>query len=571
MQQELLQLMNELIIKVENNNDNEKIIIKKPKTNSNKSFTITRKVTKKPEKVFEKGFTIKVKKEVKKDVEVEDEPFVPEKKSIEQYLTDYNKFVETANLAKKDYQYDGIKWCLEREINKDSMGGIIADEMGLGKTIMMIGLCKIHQVRRTLIVLPVVLINQWYVQIMKTTGIKPLLYYGPDKKQIDKEKLMKARIVIISYHSIQTKSKLIKLDGVSTRVPELSKSLIHQVEWDRVIFDEAHHMKNSQSQIFIGAKGLKTKLQWFVSATPVQNSLNDIISLLSLLLKKSVPKSDLQSLLKIYMLRRTKASVGMNLPPVKENVINVEWGEEKELAKDIHSSIPVLHVPGEKKDGINEYHTLLAKSAKNKAVIELIMRSRQACIYPKLTSEFVKKIYLTESDSVESTKDKVENYNNALNSNTKINSVIETIVERKDNGNSKIVFCDFKGEIDNVVNCLKEKGVDNVAIIDGRYSKKQRDEILQNKYDVLVLQIQTGCEGLNLQEYNEIYFVSPHWNPTIEDQAVARCHRLGQKKEVDVFRFNMEDIGTGMSLDSYIKQVQNSKRIIANETLDKNL
>ena len=76
---------------------------------------------------------------------------------------------------------------------------------------------------------------------------------------------------------------------------------------------------------------------------------------------------------------------------------------------------------------------------------------------------------------------------------------------------------------------------------DGEATEKRKEILNSGKYSVLLLQIQTGCEGLNLQEhYNEIYFVSPHWNPAIEDQAVARCHRIGQKKQVDVFRFEME-------------------------------
>jgi len=59
-------------------------------------------------------------------------------------------------------------------------------------------------------------------------------------------------------------------------------------------------------------------------------------------------------------------------------------------------------------------------------------------------------------------------------------------------------------------------------------------------YNVLIIQIQTGCEGLNLQEYfSEIYFVSPNWNPCVEDQAVGRCYRLGQNKKVFVYKFVM--------------------------------
>ena len=85
------------------------------------------------------------------------------------------------------------------------------------------------------------------------------------------------------------------------------------------------------------------------------------------------------------------------------------------------------------------------------------------------------------------------------------------------------------------------------------------------------MQIQTGCEGLNLQEFfSEIYFVSPHWNPAVEDQAIARCHRIGQKVDVYVFKFEMDGFGLNTildtdsnTLDKYVNQVQNVKRDIA--------
>jgi len=77
----------------------------------------------------------------------------------------------------------------------------------------------------------------------------------------------------------------------------------------------------------------------------------------------------------------------------------------------------------------------------------------------------------------------------------------------------------------------------------------------------LILQIQTCCEGLNLQEnYSQIYFVAPNWNPSIEEQAIARCHRYGQSKQVQVFRFYMEE-----SMDKYILFIQNSKRYVIND------
>ena len=118
----------------------------------------------------------------------------------------------------------------------------------------------------------------------------------------------------------------------------------------------------------------------------------------------------------------------------------------------------------------------------------------------------------------------------------------------------------------------------NVVCFDGRTSKGKRTDILSNKNEALILQIQTGCEGLNLQEnYSEIYFISPHWNPAVEDQAIARCHRIGQTKPVYVERFEMisfpsreeivdQQIDT-VTVDNYVSLVQEDKRYVASNFL----
>ena len=119
---------------------------------------------------------------------------------------------------------------------------------------------------------------------------------------------------------------------------------------------------------------------------------------------------------------------------------------------------------------------------------------------------------------------------------------MRTILSRKDNGKRKIVFCHFRGEIDYIQSrlvtafpCLV------VRYLDGRTSESERRVILapDAAINVLILQIQTCCEGLNLQQFSEVYFVSPDWNPAVEDQAIARCHRFGQTEPVSVFRFIM--------------------------------
>ena len=101
---------------------------------------------------------------------------------------------------------------------------------------------------------------------------------------------------------------------------------------------------------------------------------------------------------------------------------------------------------------------------------------------------------------------------------------------------------------------------------DGRTSHNERNEILTSKIDVLILQIQTGCEGLNLQQFKEVYFVSPHWNPAVEDQAVARCHRIGQDEPVDVFKFEMEGFDkNSITIERHCTNVQTCKRELSED------
>ena len=157
-----------------------------------------------------------------------------------------------------------------------------------------------------------------------------------------------------------------------------------------------------------------------------------------------------------------------------------------------------------------------------------------------------------------------------LKQTSKMDSVIKKIVERKANGNRKIVFANFKDEIDHIKSRLIAAGL-TVESIDGRIAtKKKRQEILSSDIDVLILQIKTGNEGLNLQQYNEVYFVTPDWNPKVEEQAVARCHRLGQNKEVHVFHFVMDNFDSEnktMNIEMYSENVQTSKREIGEKVL----
>lgn len=469
----------------------------------------------------------------------------------------FKKYLERTKMEHKQYQYYGVQWMIHNELRSDPpcgvRGGFIADEMGLGKTIMMIGTLICNFQKNSLIVVPPILIDQWFIQIYKTTGHKALIYHGDEKKTITMQQLLSAHIVITTYGAITLTKKQIK-DDVTT--------VLHKIKWARIIFDEAHHLRNSKTTRFISAKLMQTDIHWLVSGTPIQNSKKDFYSLCSMIRLPATyytEPNNLKELATSFILKRSKKQVGIMMSDVVSDKNIVLWTNQKEmlLSEEIHSALPFSHVSAEKgRDAI--------KGLKNGGILSLMLHARQTCILPKLMTNKLQKLYH------EGTISDYATYKDVFNCSSKLDSLVATILERKENGNGKLIFCHFREEIDEIATRLRNAGITMVATFDGRTSNSKRFEILNQKNEVLILQIQTGCEGLNLQEnYSEIYFVSPHWNPAIEDQAIARCHRIGQKKSVLVKRFEMgnffdPDIQT-RTVDNYVEAVQENKRIIANK------
>jgi SNF2 family DNA or RNA helicase len=173
-----------------------------------------------------------------------------------------------------------------------------------------------------------------------------------------------------------------------------------------------------------------------------------------------------------------------------------------------------------------------------------------------------------------------------VNTHSKLTAIANHISEKHLTG-SKLVFTHYRSEMDRLELLLRQKGI-TVSKLDGRTKKKARSGILSQSNDrltqlvlnrkiriggiqkmilsylmpdVLLIQIKSGCEGLNLQAYNNVYFTSPHWNPAVEDQAIGRAHRIGQTKPVNVYHFMTKLVGEdSQSLDEYCMSVQKIKR-----------
>lgn len=465
-------------------------------------------------------------------------------------MSKFNTFIAHSQLDFKQHQLEGVQWCVNNETREDPpcgvRGGFIADEMGLGKTIVVIGLIYVNFMARTLIVLPPALVHQWYLQIYKTTGHKSTVFHGTNKKNITLEQLKSSKIVITTYSALHPNHKKNKHVYEEPR----KQSLLHQLVWSRIVFDEAHHLRNKKSTCHQWAKLLKTNIRWLVSGTPVQNKKQDFYNLCSVI---GLPASyytdcvNIETIKISFVLKRTKQQANIVLPTLTVENTTTPWKNKKEheLSQEIHSKFKF---------------TCMRKTIKQRleqdSQLSLILKARQMCILPSLL------------------KTHDEYYTEAYKQTSKIDNVVDSILKKKDNGNGKIVFCHFRGEIDLIQQRLIDGGIEKVATFDGRVSGKKRNQILTEKNNVLILQIQTGCEGLNLQHnYNEIYFVSPHWNPAIEDQAIARCHRIGQTKPVFVERFEMdkfyeetdEELPLPISIDNHVTNVQNSKRFMASQ------
>ena len=482
----------------------------------------------------------------------------------------FSKYLDRSGMDHKKYQEDGVKWCLENELRPEPpanvRGGFIADEMGLGKTIIMIGTFVANPMLKTLIILPPVLVEQWVAQIYRTTGHTPIVFHGANKKKCTIDQLKKAVIVISTYNTVSVTDKQYKAKQFS---------YLHLVKWNRIVFDEGHHLRNSDTSRLFGARMLRGRIKWLVSGTPIQNKIQDFYNLCQAI---GMPpsfyadKTNHSVIARNFILKRTKKQVGIILPDVHNNSCDVVWKntQEKAISEEIHT---VLNMVRSKK---TTNGTAISSILGNQpgAILRAILRARQSCILPKMMNKmfdtFVQDGELTGYDS----------YKDGLSFSSKLDSVVDTILANKGNGCGKLVFCHFREEIDEIRNRLVSGGIETVAAFDGRLAQTMRQRILEDANEVLILQIQTGCEGLNLQKnYSEIYFVSPHWNPCVEDQAVARCHRIGQQKEVKVYRFNMDNFSEERNdegvlqettIEKRVTQVQDEKRAIANSVINEN-
>jgi len=461
------------------------------------------------------------------------------------FVVKYREFCEKNNIVIKPHQVYGVIWCLKQECKpllteKVIAGGILADEMGMGKTIQMIGLWMLNPQEKTLLIVPPILITQWHREIKKYTGHSACIYYGKDRARRATE-LSNAMVVITSYDTFWRDFS----EGEA-------KSKVQEIVWDRIVCDEAHHLRNNKTKIYESLftflhrhATIKKTILWCLTGTPVQNSLGDLYSLFALFFlcknKRRLFKEFPEELRDCFLQRKQNLLIEKR---EMEKIVEWDKSEEREVAKDIHQTIPFLGYSLE--DGEAEDGWWIRKRS---PILVSMIRAKQTCILSKM----VESTYLSIPNLPvgEEIPEKIKTvFDNETIYSSKLSELLSLLESRKNNGNGKVLFCHYRLEIRSLLTLLMPIMNTEKSWVGEWRDYKRRSAISENldwlgESPVLILPIQSGCEGLNLQKhFSEIYFVSPNWNPAMEAQAVARCHRIGQLKPVSVFRLSMNMIDT---------------------------
>lgn len=404
------------------------------------------------------------------------------------------------------HQVEAQKWMQQHELESDIPGGILADEMGMGKTYSLISTLLVNPLPKTLIVVPHALLSQWTQILHKFfTPSTVSLYHGSKRNSIS---LSQSSIVISTYSTVAN-----DIDN---------QTFLSTVSWDRLVCDEAHHLRNQKTKNYNSFRSINSRIKWLLTGTPIQNSLRDIQSLFRIIgFDKKYIRDNLSAIISTHLLRRKLTSTGIEMPNL--NIHNVECyvsdPQEQSLSSFIHTNLqqgnPIIY----------------------EHILPLYVKAKQTCLIPKMIHSFYHDIQSSINDDlVDVDLPEVEDIFQYTFVNSKINRLIQTI-EEQPKASKKLIFCNFLEEIDDIKHHLSRYDY-NVQSIDGRVPPNERPAIISNPdIDILVLQITTGSEGLNLQRYNQVYFPSPLWNPTLQSQAIARSFRCGQLKDVDVFNF----------------------------------
>lgn len=466
----------------------------------------------------------------------------------------------------RPYQIEGVQWLIKNY--RTDFGACLADDMGLGKTLQTIAALLFAKENnkknadnttgvqinmfetasqdvsfkplRALIILPASLVYNWEAEWKKFThGIMVYRHIGP-KRHKDIRLIHNFDVVLTTY---QTVAKDI--------------ALLEKIEWEYAVLDESQYIKNKESDTFKAVNRINARHKVSLSGTPIENSLSDLWAQMQFInpgLLKSyaffdetfikpiekgqneAQKEHLRKLVAPYLLRRTKQEVAKDLPDLIRQTVYSEMGDEQQKIYDKEKSIARNLLLGVELAGKStfEYQNL---------VIQSLNKLRLLAIHPQLV---------------------IENY---TGESAKFNDVLAKWDEVQKAEHKMLIFSFYKINLNLYKNYFDQNRTPYTSLTGDTLLKERPQQIMNFEQNAAIktflISLKAGGVGINLTAADYVFLLDPWWNPATEEQAIARAHRIGQKKTVMALKFITKN-----TIEEKIVQLQDRKRQLFTDIID---
>ncbi|KAL9644862.1 hypothetical protein ABK040_005342 [Willaertia magna] len=486
-----------------------------------------------------------------------------------------------------DYQKEGILWFWEKHSNiKDNVqGGILGDDMGLGKTIQVItfltGLFAGESVKHVLIAMPVSLVENWRKEfdIWGTNDYNLFIFHNLTKKQrkeILEQYKEEGGVLITTYGTIVSQIKLFEDNFINDGY-----------EFDYIILDEGHKIKNPDIKLTKCLKILpSTMCRYVISGTPIQNNLLEMHTLMDWIFKgkllgdrktfreefeKKIVRGNekdasifekklgieiqrkFREVIAPHVLRREKAQVLTKISSSGSSSSKgktVSIGKKNDLVVWLKSTDTQLKLYRDFL-GSEEVRDVLNESASPLAAITIL---KQICCHPDLVPN----------------NEKTKNIKETVSASGKLIFLKLLVEQLYKEGEKVLIFSQSSKMLDIIANLLRHIKISYTRIDGSINDPKERQRRVDafnaedSPYFCFLLTSQTGSVGLTLTGATRVVIFDPSWNPTSDSQAADRAYRVGQKKDVIIYR-----LITCSTIEEKVYRKQVFKEAICKSTMQK--
>ena len=441
-------------------------------------------------------------------------------------------------LCLRDYQLEGLNWLVYSWCKHNSV--ILADEMGLGKTIQTIAflyyLHKVHQLFGPfLIVVRLSTLAGWQREFAQWAPELNIVVYIGDAQSRG----------MIKQYEWENEAGKIQFNVLITTYEILlrDKEALGELNWAVLAVDEGHRLKNDDSMVYQALMEFSTQFRMCITGTPLQNSLRELWCLLHFTQSERFPKweefekhhrlydegdasglDQLHAELQPYVLRRVKRDVERSLPSKVERILTVEMSA---LQREYYRHILTRNFRALTKNGSSKGH--------RSSFINILMELQKCCNHAHLT--------VSPDDEREGKEDRLQQI---LRGSGKMVLLDKLLTRMKEKGHRVLIFSQMVRMLDIISDYLQLKRWQHQRL-DGSIKREDRQVALDhfnadNSTDFcFLLSTKAGGLGINLATADTVVIYDSDWNPQNDLQAQARAHRIGQKKQVNIYRLVTKD------------------------------